>query len=465
VSRAHRKFAEPIKVPMSVTDIAEPVERGEPTRPSLRYVAPDPSDVHDSGWSAVQRIAFRFVCAYFLLYVFPFPLDFLPWPAEWWGALELALARWTETHVFGLAEALPIVPTGSGDTMAAWAIQVNWLILAAIVAITWTVVDWRRRHYRRLHDWLRIYVRFALAAIMFGYGFAKIIPNQMPPSLERLVQPWGEFSPMGVLWSFMGHSPVYQIFTGVGEALGALLLAFRRTVTLGALLLCAVLANVVLLNYTFDVPVKLYSTNLLLMAIFLAAPDAKRLVDLLVFGRQPSPPSHASPFTSRRVRMAAVSLAVLFVLYNAGTAVSGNLDRYRQSTGPNAPKTAVWGIWDVVEVQRNGAVRPMLLTDSTLLRRIVFGQLSRATFRTISDSVERFTVSVDSTAGTLALTGRFNPSIKRTLAYTRPDSASLILREQLGGDSVITRLRRVDERRFLLLHRGFNWIQEQAFNR
>ena len=102
--------------------------------------------------------------------------------------------------------------------------------------------------------------------------------------------------PMGVLWSFMGFSNVYQIFTGIGEALGSLLIVFRRTTTLGALLLCGVLANVALLNYTFDVPVKLFSTNLLLMAVFLAAPDAKRLFDVLVRNRPAAPrPCAAAP--------------------------------------------------------------------------------------------------------------------------------------------------------------------------
>ncbi len=432
--------------------------------------APSPVETtRPNEWSAVKRIGFRFIFSYFVLYLMPFPLGVIPgsWnPARYWGQFEQWLALWTETHVFGLPKAMPIVPTGSGDTMAQWAAQVNWLLLALGITIVWSVLDRRRREYARLSQWLQVYVRFGLASIMFGYGFAKVIPTQMQrPTLERLVEPWGEFSPMGVLWSFMGFSTIYQIFTGVGEALGSFLILFRRTTTLGGLLLCAVLANVALLNYTFDVPVKLYSTNLLLMAVLLVAPDAKRLLDVLVLNRA-VPPKVAVPLFRRRgVKVAAALVATAFVGFTVYQNISFGLGYYRQTIGPDAPKPPVYGIWDVESLTRNGVDQPPLLSDSTRLKRIVFGGLSRATFRLMSDSVERYTMKVDSTKRELALSGRFDPKLTRTLSYARPDSNHLILTGKIGSDSLVMRLRRLDENRFLLMNRGYHWIQEQPFNR
>jgi hypothetical protein len=46
------------------------------------------------------------------------------------------------------------------------------------------------------------------------------------------------------------------------------------TLLLGALLVAATTTNVLLLNLSYDVPVKLYSVHLLVMALFLAAPMA-----------------------------------------------------------------------------------------------------------------------------------------------------------------------------------------------
>ena len=459
---------------MSVTQLPE----------RTTYEPPDPDHVVHSGdeqppppssasatveWSTAKRIGFRFVFSYFVLYLFPFPLGVIPgsWnPARFWNQLDQWMSLWTETHLFGLAKPVPIVPTGSGDTMAQWASQVNWILLALGATIVWSLLDRRRREYARLAQWFQVYVRFGLASIMFGYGFAKIVPTQMQrPTLERLVEPWGEFSPMGVLWSFMGFSTVYQIFTGIGEALGSFLILFRRTTTLGALLLCGVLANVALLNYTFDVPVKLFSTNLLLMAIVLAALDAKRLVDVLVLNRSAAARVVRPLFVRKWPKIGAVALATVFVGFTVFNNIRFGLQYYRTLIGPNAPKPPVYGIWDVESMSKNGVPQTPLLSDSLQIRRVIFGGLSRATFRTMSDSVERFSMKVDSVKHELALTGRFDPKLAQVLTYTRPDSDHLELSGKLGSDSLVMRLRRLDENRFLLMNRGFHWIQELPYNR
>ncbi len=458
---------------MTVTPLPER-QTYEPVDPErrVRALASASSVARADGpaeWSAVKRIGFRFVFAYFVLYLFPFPLTAIPgsWnPVRFWFEFEQWLALWTETHLFGLAKPVPVVPTGSGDTMAQWATQADWLLLALGITVVWTLLDRKRRAYRRLAQWLQVYVRFGLAGIMFGYGFAKIIPTQMPfPFLDRLVEPFGEFSPMGLLWAFMGFSSVYEIFTGIGEALGSLLILFRRTTTLGALLLCGVLANVVLLNYTFDVPVKLYSTNLLLMALFLAAPDAKRLFNVLVLNRAAPPKAMPPLFRTLRGQVAGACVAMLLVGYGIYNNVTFGLNYYRHTVGPNAVKPPLYGIWDVESLTKNGVDQPPLLSDSTRLRRVVFGELSRATLRLMSDSVERYTMKVDSAKHEVSLTGRFDPKQARTLSYTKPDANHLVLAGRFGEDSVVMQLRRVDEKRFLLTSRGYHWIQEQPFNR
>ena len=85
-------------------------------------------------------------------------------------------------------------------------------------------------------------------------------------------------SPMGILWSFMGASRSHTIFGGWLELIPAVLLVFRRTAMLGALLASAVLTNIVMLNFSYDVPVKLFSLELLAYAIAIALPQAFRLL-------------------------------------------------------------------------------------------------------------------------------------------------------------------------------------------
>lgn len=61
-----------------------------------------------------------------------------------------------------------------------------------------------------------------------------------------------------------------------------MLLLFERTETIGALGSAAVMLEVAVLNYCYDVPVKLYSTHLFVMSVFLLLPDFKPMWDFFV---------------------------------------------------------------------------------------------------------------------------------------------------------------------------------------
>ena len=109
------------------------------------------------------------------------------------------------------------------------------------------------------------------------------------PFLFQLVQPFGDKSPMGLAWSFVGYSSAYSAFTGWGEIIGGGLLFFRRTTTFGALLSMVVIGNIVAINFCYDVPVKLYSSTLFIMSVFLAAPDLKRLLNVFILNKTTQP--------------------------------------------------------------------------------------------------------------------------------------------------------------------------------
>jgi hypothetical protein len=80
----------------------------------------------------------------------------------------------------------------------------------------------------------------------------------------------------------LGYSYWYEVFIASGQMIGAALMLYWRTTTLGACILVAVLANIVVVNFTHDLPVKLVSTSYLLMACYLVAPDLRRLSALFV---------------------------------------------------------------------------------------------------------------------------------------------------------------------------------------
>ena len=418
-------------------------------------------------WRPSARIAFRFVFAYLLLYNLPFPLNVIP-NAEFvdrvYTAFWNAVVTRIGSHVLHLAYEITILPNGSGDTTWNYVQVLCLLILAVIATIVWSLLDRTRRNYTRLYDWLRVYVRLALGVTMIGYGSYKVIQSQFPsPSLDRLLQPFGDASPMGLLWTFMGASWSYNLFTGLGEMLGGVLLFARRTTLLGALVCNAVMIQIVMLNFSYDVPVKLYSLHLLAMAMFLVAPDARRLANVLVLNR-PAEPAELRPLFARQwLNRGAMVLAAVFLLGIVGMSLYGSYAQ-RRKYGDLAERSPLRGIWEVEEFAVDGQIPP-LATDSARWRRVIFDYPGVIAVQRISDSRSRYALALDTERKTLDLTKRDDPNWKAALTYEQPEPLVLTLTGQFDGQEIRAKLRRTDESRFLLLSRGFHWINEYPFNR
>ncbi len=404
-------------------------------------------------WPGWLRVVFRFVFCYEVLYMAPAHgtanlLSALPgtrWLTapyiKFWDGLE----TWVAVHVFHLSgEFTRRFPTGSGDTTLDYVMLLCMTVTALGAAAVWSILDRRRTEYRALHAWLRVLVRYTLAFTLFSYGFAKVFPLQFrTPGLARLMEPYGEFSPMGALWWFMGASTAYIVFAGASEVTGGALLLFRRTTSLGALVSFFVLANVVALNYCYDVPVKLYSSNLLLMTVLLLAPDWRRLAGVLVWNRPTEPADLSAPgFANRRLRAAAVVFQVLLVGYNLYGNVSGDWRAYQASQHPKRPPlyglyvSEEAGTWKKVAIDTPGAI----------------------TVRMADDTVKNYKATYDEGRSTVTLTAGKEAPL--TVAYARPDATHL----ELSG-AVKLRLRRLDLGQILLLNRGFRWINERPANR
>ncbi len=130
-----------------------------------------------------------------------------------------------------------------------------------------------------------------------------------------LTEPLGDMSPMSLAWAFFGYSYGYNVFKGLAES-AALLLLFRRTTTFGSLITLATLANVMAVNYNYDVHAKMYPTALFVMAFFLLFKDLKRLMIFFFIGQAISlPVIHAPVFKKRWMNISKTVLKVLVIGY------------------------------------------------------------------------------------------------------------------------------------------------------
>lgn len=392
---------------------------------------------------------FRFGVLAAVLLIFPFPIGRIPFtwqlgqwltrPWDWLvdGFSRLVLGIPSPPHVF----------TGSGDTTWHYVQLLLIVILAALGTVVWTLVDRRRGRtdHARLAAGMQVLLRYYLASVMIGYGAAKVFPIQFPPPwVGRYDGAIGDMSPMGLLWTFMGHSGTYTFVAGLAELVGAVLLFWRRTTLLGALLLAGVLVNIVLLNFCYDVPVKLFSSELLLMTLALIYPHRWRLLGaLLGYGAAPEPPRPRISFLGERLRgiakYAFITSSMLTLVLAFGI------------TRERPPRSALHGVWAVESFVLDGVDHPPLLTDDVRWRKLIVSEYGiQIRFTTDRRAFHRL-AKVDDTARTVRLGAR-------------------VLSYQLAGDRLVladARLRvvLVREPKPLLETRGFHWIQEFPFNR
>ncbi len=132
-------------------------------------------------------------------------------------------------------------------------------------------------HVERARRSAWLVVRLVLAYEMVRYGMPKIFGMQFYPQYWKLDLRAVDMDPKVLAWTFFGRSYGYQAIGGVLEIASGVLLCFPRTTLLGACVLAPVITDVVLVNFFYDVPVKLLSSVYLMMTIALIARDGPRL--------------------------------------------------------------------------------------------------------------------------------------------------------------------------------------------
>ena len=421
-------------------------------------------------WPPLLRIAFRFCFVYFGLFCLTFAqivfvyagilTRLLPRDAVLWQMSSLEpLLNWVGRQAFGI-DAVLHRESGSGDQAVIWVMVFCLFVIAAVATLIWTVLDRRRSDYAGLYPWFLLFIRLCVAGQMLFYGLAKLIPTQMPaPPLSALLQQYGQFSPTSVLWLQVGSSFPYEVALGAVEVVGGLLLFWTRTATLGALVSVVSMAQVFLLNMTFDVPVKILSFHLLLMGLLLLAPQARRLANLLVLERPTDPATQPELFGSPRAnRITTVVVALLGVWVFVGCAMA-TWEGWREYGG-GRDKPELYGIWAVTEFSVDGAGIPPLTTDETRWQHVVFDEPGLLTYQRMNGELRPEPAEVDSKAHTIAL-----PTLDTELRYQRPAPDRLLLAGELDGKQVSMSLEQVDMDRFTLRTRGFHWVQESPYFR
>lgn len=411
------------------------------------------SQRHIERWSFADKLTLRFLVTYIVLYIL---LLFLS------PVIEVPL-QWFAEYILHWGADFKTESTGSGDRAFDYVRLAINVVLTLIIVVAWTMADKKRLSYNKLFYWFQVLLRVTLFVAMFIYGLAKVMKGQFAdPSLLRLLQPVGDLSPMGLAWTFMGHSFYYSLFIGFTELLGGMLVLFRKTLTLGSLIIVGVMTNVAIMNFTYDIPVKLLSTHLVLMALILLLTDSQRILKFFFKNETAEKADHYVPNINPRLKKLFSFGKKLSVALIIGIVIIQAFVRFK-ATNQLKEKSNFYGIWEAELFVLNNDTIPPLLTDSSRWRYLVIDQKMKAVVKKMTDDLERykFENKPDLQQITFTIVGEL---VQQHFSYQFIPTDQLYLKGVIGGDSLYVQFKRKPETDFLLLTRGFHWVNETAYN-
>jgi uncharacterized membrane protein YphA (DoxX/SURF4 family) len=431
-------------------------------------------------WSVATRTAFRFCVCYLLpfgvagLFMFA-EFMFLMSKSAFWNFDRIdpwrAALPWICAHIFRIHRKLTIYP--DADYLSGYLQHLVELILALAATIVWSILDRKRSDYRRLYAWFAIFLRFSLAIVLFSYGFDKVFPMQFGLLTSgRLSQQVGGLDIFNMLWIFMASSHPYTIISGAMEVVAGLLLLIPRLEMLGALLAVPVLTNVFLLNMDYGVPVKIVSSHLLLVALFLAAPPLLAIVRLLVL-RQSLPPIVSPRLSSRRtvdraIRAGVAALGVVLALMSC--TASRTQYTKRLAAFAEAQRLPFSGFWIADTFSVPAAGSPSLFT----LKLQQEYHVGPGTDHWLSMSMEspkhmnlglrdgvrdELDLDLDPRTGVARLNDSDDPAWKATLTFQSPGHDLLTVVGTVNGVPISSTWHRKQVSDFRLVQERFRWIQ------
>ena len=437
------------------------------TNPNLSQTAAKTIDPQN--WSTFQKIAFRFFFVFFIVYVFINPNGIIPNAngfVEFYLHPLVVFIPWLAKHLLHTTIRVDAYENDSGDRAFDYLVYLLVIIVAAVACIIWSVTGRKTRNYNKLLYWVYVVVRYYAGFTMLTYGGVKVIKLQFAaPNPMRLLEPVGNLSPFVLAWTYMGHSVGFNYFAGIAEITCGMLMFWRRTTTLGAIMGFVVAGNIVAINYCFDVPVKLLSTTLTLMFTFLLVKDSRRLLNVLITNRT-ALPADLSPhrFKAKWKNITLTTLKYVLIIYVI-TGTTYQLLQADKYYGDNSKKPPLYGIYNVQYFIRNKDTLLPLTTDTSRWRTLMINKFDNGAIKTMNDTVKYYAIKDDSVKHLLIVHTFADTLHKFTFKYTVAKPDILLLKGTWQKDSVKVKLVKYDLKKFTLLNRDFHWINEHGFAR
>ncbi len=253
-----------------------------------------------------------------------------------------SISEWVAIDLFGTdIYSSPITSDSAAQFVQAF--------LLLIIAFLFALVLKKQKRFSKvqIERFLHTSAAYILSFFLLKYGADKLFQFQFyAPEPNTLFTPLGMLSKDILFWSSMGTSSSYNTFMGLSEVIPALLLLHHRTRLLGGLIALGVLVNVLMINFSFDITVKLLSMFLVIVSLYVISPFLKNLYSFFVLHSENSTKPEKRLALSPKARMIVKSIVVILLF----TEVLFSYVRVGSFNGREMEKIAHFGSYEVTQV-------------------------------------------------------------------------------------------------------------------
>ncbi|PHR48127.1 MAG: hypothetical protein COA32_06290 [Fluviicola sp.] len=288
-----------------------------------------------------------------------------------------------------------------------------------------------------------------LSLILFKYGCDKIFHAQFyTPEPNILYTNFGKLDQDILYWSVMGLSWKYSLFLGVTEVFIAIGLLFQKTRVLSLFISLFTFVHIVVINFSFDISVKLFSSFLLIINVALVYPFLKRTI-LFMAGKgvnQLSVYKIMPQFFHPRTKVT-LSISILFLIVSEGLA--SHISTYNY-TLTNNDQYKVQGAFSINEKHE--------ILERNELKRIYFHKDNYIIFHFKDDSQLDFYYEWDNETNSLILFDYEKKAFRIELIKHNSKELELNLKGLFGLRKLW--LTRIDHKMLPALQEQFHWSIE-----
>lgn len=399
---------------------------------------------------------FAFIFCIFYLLFFPVPYYFFPNIGEWFTPILNPFIGWLGTTVMGIEE--PFTRELWSDSTGHYLFTFLLIIFSILVSATIVLIS-KKLPNPTLKKWFYTFLSYYLALTLLKYGADKIFKHQFYlPEPNTLYTPLGQMTPDMLFWSTMGSSYSYTVFSGIIEIIPALLLLFRKTRLLGAIVTFGVMLNVVMLNFGFDITVKLYSLFLLFISIVLLAPHFSSLFQFFIRGERSAivVQSYKPDSKSSLLRYTILKTLVIGLLFYEST---GFYFATENLNDDKSPRPELYGAYEVYLFTDQGKIIPASMSYPGRFKRVFFHRRDFFIVQTMDDQFVDYNVLVDKNDHSITLFNSGLPAhhdLTSTLTYSVNEDKLVIY--GYFFDSYITLFsKKLDLEKLPLLREEMHW--------